>query len=135
MKHIAYFVFVTLIALNAHAGDIPPPATHATTDPVTDPQLVEQTALQSYVLNHEARIADPLYVTELPQVTEVQSKPFAVPAGWQMLEVSHPDKIVCSSYPQPSTWELVQIVQPVQIQPVTVGQSNVDSITIITEGE
>ena len=137
------FIIVALIAVvgtakDSQAGEIPPPATHATTDPVTDPQLVELTAPQSRVLNHEARIANPIYVTELPQATEVVSKPFQVPPGWEMVEVVHPDKIACSAYPQAPTWELMQTEvadEVIYIQPVTVGSGNVDSITRITEGE
>ncbi|RKZ67283.1 MAG: hypothetical protein DRQ44_05805 [Gammaproteobacteria bacterium] len=129
MKHIAYFVLVTLIALNAHAGEIPPPASHAVTEPIIDPQVMEVTHHESTILNHEARVADPIYVTELPQVTEVTSKPFAIPPGWKMVEVAHPDKVVCSSYAQPSTWELKRIYTT---QPAPkVGEDNAYTITKI----
>jgi len=129
MKHIAYFILVTLIALSAHAGEIPPPATHATVQPVTDPQPVEATAPESRVVNHEARIAAPIYVTELPQATEVHSKSFAIPPGWKMVEVAHPDEIVCSAYPQASTWKLERIYTT---QPAPkVGEDNAYTITKI----
>jgi len=130
-----YLISLIFLVGSAYAGEIPPPASHIVIDPVTDPQLVEVTAPQSRVVNHEARVADQIFVTELPQATEVTSKPFQIPSGWKMVEVAHPDKIICSAYPQASTWELEQIAQPVQIQPVTVGQGNMDSITTITEGE
>ena len=124
-----------MIGFNIQAGEIPP-TTHVDPAIPPAPQLVEPTSPQARIVNHEARTADTIYVTEVPAFTQVTTKTLAVPAGWAMKEIKHPPLYNCTEYPQPSTWEMVQIVQPVYIQPApTVGEGNIDSITIITEGE
>jgi len=118
-----------LIAAPALADTIPP-TTNVEPPLSGDVFPVEVTSPQSRVVNHESRIATPLYVTEQPTMTEVVSKPFAIPHGWKMVEVAHPDKLVCTSYKQPSTWELVQIHVP-KVKTPRVGIDNAASLTII----
>jgi len=127
MKHL---IFLTLLLSPAFADEIP--STNVAPVPYPD-TLTEPTSPRAAVVNREARLSQPLYLTELPDVIEVQSRSFTPPAGWKMVEVPHPDKVICSSYPQPSTWELVQINNPVQYVP-RVGESNANSIAIIAEG-
>ena len=128
MKYL--ILLAAIMVAPAFATELP----STNVDPAPYPDtLTEATSPRASIVNREARLSQPLYLTELPDVIEVQSRSFTPPAGWKMVEVPHPDKVICSSYPQPSTWELVQINKPVQYVP-RVGESNADSIAIIAEG-
>ena len=128
MKHL---IFLTLLLSPAFATELP----STNVDPAPYPNTItEATSPRAAIVHREARLSQPLYLTELPDVVEVQSRSFTPPAGWKMVEVPHPDKVICSSYPQPSTWELVQINKPAP-KSVTVGESNYDTLTTITEGK
>ena len=133
MKHIAYFLLVMMIGFNLQAGEIPP-TTNVTPPEAAEAFPAEVTSPRSVVVNHESRTAAQLYITEQPSLMEVVTKPMAIPPGWEMKRISHPPKYVCSEYAQPDTFEMVQTYVP-KAKPVVVGESNVDSITIITEGE
>ena len=122
-----------MIGFNLQAGEIPP-TTNVEPVPPTEALPLEVTSPRSVVVNHESRVANQLYVTEQPSLMEVVTKPMAIPPGWEMKRVSHPPKYVCSEYAQPDTFEMVQTYVP-KARPVVVGESNVNSITFITEGE
>ena len=83
----------------------------------------------------DALESDIVYTSAGPNEVETTTRAFSVPPGYRMIEVLHPPKLVCSSYPTPSTWELERIHQAIKVQPVTVGASNIDAITSLTEGE
>jgi len=53
--------------------------------------------------------ADIVYTSAGPNEVAATTRAFAVPKGYRMIEVTHPPKLVCSSYPTPSTWELERI--------------------------
>jgi len=128
------YLFLILFTAGAVFADEVPPTTNVDPVPPPEKQLIEATSPKSLFVNHEARIAKPVYVTEVPSLTQVHTKPMPVPDGFKMVEVQHPPLYSCTQYPQPSTWEMVAIKQPVQA-PVIVGEDNVEAITIITDGE
>ena len=128
MKHL---IFLTLLLSPAFADEIP--STNVAPVPYPD-TLTEPTSPRAAVVNREARLSQPLYLTELPDVIEVQSRSFTPPAGYRMERVSHPPEYICSEYQQPDSFRMVQIHKPAP-KSVTVGESNYDTLTIITEGE
>jgi len=75
--------------------------------------------------------ADVVYTSAGPNEVEAVTKAMTIPSGYKMVKVSHPPRYVCSEYATPDTFELRSITT----RTVTVGQANVDSITIITDGE
>ena len=130
MKILASLALLLLLS-SVYADEIPT----TNTDPLPYPAtLTEITSPNSAVVSHEARVAGKLYLTELPAPTEVQSKRMLIPAGYRMERVSHPPEYICSEYQQPDSFRMVAIKKPAP-KSVTVGESNYDTLTIITEGE
>ena len=82
-------------------------------------------------LTIDAQVGGVEYTSAGPSEVEAVTKAMTIPSGYKMVKVSHPPSYVCSEYATPDTFELRSITT----RTVTVGQSNVDSITIITDGE
>ena len=105
-----------------------------TTQPVVIPPeepVLGLTAPRRVILPQEGRYAKPLYLEEAPQQLPVTTRVFDVPAGVTMELVEQRPQYVVTEYQQPAVWKAVA---PPVIQPLpTVGEDNVDSISIIID--
>lgn len=70
-----------------------------------------------------------------PIETPAYTAAMVVPDGYEMIMVEQPPQYTCEEIEVPPVFQMVPIAQPVTVQAPRVGQNNVDTITVITEGE
>ena len=138
MKIPTEFVAIVLalaISIPSFADEIPG-TTNVTPVPPPESNLIEQTSPRSLYVNHEARLSAPVYVTEVPQFEEVQSRAMQVPDGYKMVRIQHPPKYVCSEYAQADTFEIqpIAVSKPAQ-QPATITAAQENKLVSIAEDE